>query len=65
MHKRRHLMLIYDGNNRVRFLTVDGVRVAERGLPGTEHAGTWIPLVPGWEVSSPFPKDPETLKNSI
>jgi hypothetical protein len=32
------------------YLVVDGVRIAKRGQPGTSQAGTWISLVPGWEV---------------
>jgi hypothetical protein len=32
------------------YLVVDGVRIAKRGQPGTPQAGTWISLVPGWEV---------------
>ncbi len=34
------------------FVLVDGVRIAKRGYPGTKHAGTWIPLEPGWSVIS-------------
>ena len=32
------------------YLVVDEVRIAKRGQPGTPQAGTWISLVPGWEV---------------
>lgn len=34
------------------FVEFDGVRIAERGHPGTEHAGAWISLEPGWAVYS-------------
>jgi hypothetical protein len=30
------------------FVVADGLRVAKRGRPGTEHAGKWIPLEPGY-----------------
>jgi hypothetical protein len=29
---------------------VDGVRIARRGYLGTPRDGTWVSLVPGWEV---------------
>jgi hypothetical protein len=32
------------------YLVVDGVRIAKRGQSGTSQGGTWISLVPGWEV---------------
>jgi len=32
------------------FVLVDGVRVAERGRPGTSAAGTWVTLVNGYTV---------------
>jgi hypothetical protein len=32
------------------FVVVDGVRVAQRGYPGTPQEGTWVSLEPGWEV---------------
>jgi hypothetical protein len=32
------------------FVVVDGVRVAQRGYPGTLQEGTWVSLKPGWEV---------------
>jgi hypothetical protein len=35
------------------FVVVDGVRVAERGQPGTSAAGTWVTLVEGYTISSP------------
>jgi hypothetical protein len=32
------------------FVTVDGLRIAQRGFPGTPQAKTWIPLEPGYAV---------------
>ena len=32
------------------FIVVDGVRVARRGYPGSQQAGTWVSIEPGWEV---------------
>ncbi|HWS97350.1 MAG TPA: hypothetical protein VN620_12865 [Candidatus Methylomirabilis sp.] len=32
------------------FVVVDGVRIARRGYLGTPQDGTWVSLVPGWEV---------------
>ena len=37
-----------DGENI--FVLIDGVKIAERGLPGTAQADTWIMLKPGWMV---------------
>ena len=34
------------------FVSGDGVKIAKRGQPGTPQAGTWIPLEPGWTVTS-------------
>jgi hypothetical protein len=34
------------------FVEFDGLRIAKRGHPDTEHAGTWISLEPGWVVYS-------------
>ena len=34
------------------YVIADGLRVAKRGHPGTEHAGKWIPLEPGYIVIS-------------
>jgi hypothetical protein len=34
------------------FVVVNGLKIAKRGQPGTPHAGTWIPIEPGWEVLS-------------
>jgi hypothetical protein len=33
------------------FVVFDGVRIAERGEPGTPQAGTWVSLEPGYEVT--------------
>jgi hypothetical protein len=30
--------------------SIDGVKIAKRGLPGTPQADTWIMLKPGWMV---------------
>jgi len=32
------------------FVDYDGVRIAQRGKPGTRQAGTWISLEPGYNV---------------
>jgi hypothetical protein len=32
------------------FVLVGGVKIAKRGLAGTEQADTWIMLEPGWMV---------------
>jgi hypothetical protein len=38
------------------FISVDGVKIAKRGQPGTPQARTWIPLEPGWTVRDcPYP----------
>jgi hypothetical protein len=29
------------------FLVIDGIRVAQRGEPGTRHAKTWVSIEPG------------------
>jgi hypothetical protein len=34
------------------FIAVNGLKVAKRARHGTEHAGMWIALEPGWSVSS-------------
>ena len=38
-----------DENGNV-FVLIDGMKIAERGLPGTAQADTWIMLKPGWMV---------------
>jgi hypothetical protein len=38
------------GEGRDLFLVVDGLRIAQRGRPGTPRARTWICIEPGWEV---------------
>ena len=40
--------LISDGRDL--FVAVDGIRIAQRGHPGTPQAATWISIEPGWEV---------------
>jgi hypothetical protein len=32
------------------FIEIDGVRIAQRGYPGTPQAKTWVSLEPGWKV---------------
>jgi hypothetical protein len=32
------------------FVVIDGIRVAQRGEPGTRHAETWVSIEPGWVV---------------
>jgi hypothetical protein len=40
-------MIIGDGEI---FIVIDGIRVAQRGEPGTRHAKTWVSIEPGWVV---------------
>ena len=42
--------LVMQGDRNGSYIVADGVRIAARGLPGTRHAGTWIPLQPGVTV---------------
>jgi hypothetical protein len=30
------------------FVVIDGIRVAQRGEPGTRYAKTWVSIEPGW-----------------
>ena len=46
----RDVLIWLDGTDF--FVSVDGVKIAKRGQPGTPQAGTWIPLEPGWTVRS-------------
>jgi hypothetical protein len=32
------------------YVTVDGVKIARRGSPGTPQAKIWVSLEPGWSV---------------
>ena len=32
------------------FVVYDGVRIAKRGQPNTQEAGTWVPLEAGFRV---------------
>jgi hypothetical protein len=32
-------------------MEIDGVRIAQRGLPGSPQAKTWVSLEPGWKVT--------------
>lgn len=32
------------------FVIFDGIKIAKRGQPGTEYAGRWIALEPGFTV---------------
>jgi hypothetical protein len=38
------------GDGKDIFVSVDGLVVAKRGRPGTQHAKTWISLQPGYSV---------------
>ena len=40
-------MIVGDGEI---FIVIDGIRVAQRGEPGTPHANTWVSIEPGWAV---------------
>jgi hypothetical protein len=40
-------MIIGDGEI---FIVIDGIKVAQRGEPGTRHAKTWVSIEPGWVV---------------
>ena len=42
------LKIAFDGEDM--FVSVDGVKVAKRGHPGTPHAKTWVPIEPGYIV---------------
>ena len=42
--------LVMQGDRNGSYIVADGVRIAARGLPGTRHAGAWIPLQPGVTV---------------
>jgi hypothetical protein len=45
------------------FLWFDGRRIAKRGHPGTPEAGTWIPLAPGYVVTSNNDHSEITIKH--
>jgi hypothetical protein len=36
------------------FILFGDMKIARRGRHGTAKAGTWVSLVPGWKVTSPF-----------
>ena len=42
------IVAVKEGDNL--FIEVDGVAIAERGHPHTPQEGTWVSIVPGWEV---------------
>ena len=43
-----NMQIVKDGNDL--FVEVDGVRIAQRGHPGTPQDGIWVSIEPGWEV---------------
>jgi hypothetical protein len=50
-HERRSTFCeIHRDENGNVFVLIDGMKIAERGLPGTAQADTWIMLKPGWMV---------------
>jgi hypothetical protein len=44
------------------FVEYKGLRIAKRGHPDTEHAGTWISLEPGYVVYSDENHDHITIE---
>ena len=42
-----------NGNCEGLYVVVNGVRIAQRGEPGSQQAGAWVPLEPGWTVRGP------------
>jgi hypothetical protein len=42
--------IVMDSDGTDIFITVDGVRIAKRGHPGTPQARTWVSLEPGWKA---------------
>ena len=48
MTKIPEIKMVGDGKGI--FIFVGGVKIAERGRPGTAHAKRWISLEPGWTV---------------
>jgi hypothetical protein len=47
IHKRVVVEFIDDEDC---FLFVDGLKIAQRGRPGTPQADTWVSLEPGWKA---------------
>lgn len=47
------------------FVVVDGVRIAQRGHPGTPQARTWVSLEPGWTVRDCQSGDLEIEHNGV
>ena len=47
------------------FVVVDGLRIAQRGQPGTPQAGTWVSLEPGWSVRDGQGGDIEVEHNGV
>jgi hypothetical protein len=46
------------------FVEFEGLRIAKRGHGGTEHAGTWISLEPGWTVYSSADRSTITIEHN-
>lgn len=45
---KHELAMLPDGENL--YLLLDGVKIAKRGLPGTQQARTWVPFDPAFTV---------------
>jgi hypothetical protein len=51
MTKKKKLPeLAFESTGKDMYFVYDGVRIAQRGKPGTPQAKTWIPIEPGYEV---------------
>ncbi len=50
MTKKKMPELAVESTGKDMYLVFDGVRIAQRGKPGTPQAKTWIPIEPGYEV---------------
>jgi hypothetical protein len=46
------------------FVEVDGVRIARLGYRDSPQAGTWVSLVPGWEVFNGKDSKSITIKHT-
>jgi hypothetical protein len=42
--------VLIEGDGRDLFVAVDGVKIAKRSHPGTQHAKMWVSLETGWSV---------------
>jgi hypothetical protein len=49
MGNKQHTCEVIDDGGSM-FIVIDGIRVAQRGEPGTRHSKTWVSIEPGWAV---------------